>query len=69
MAVRPEVSDTVCLWGSQAYSILYLFLACLLSSSKAASHHSNKSHRTLCRADHEPQGAHSGRSSLSLTCH
>lgn len=68
LAADVRYLTTVWLWGSQAYSILYLFPTCLLSASKAASHPSNKLHGTLCRADHEPQGSRGGRSSLSLTC-
>lgn len=50
LAADVRYLTTVWLWGSQAYSILYLFPTCLLSASKAASHPSNKLHGTMCRA-------------------
>lgn len=69
VAVGLRYLTAVWLWGSQAYRILCLFSACLLSASTTASRRSDKLHGTLWRTDHEPQGPHGGRSSLSLTCY
>lgn len=62
----PEVSDSSVAVGLTGLPILSLISPCLLSASTAASCYSDKLHRALWRADHEPQGLHSGRSSHLL---